>query len=188
MSLVITFLTYIVFFIFHKHTIVEFERLIFAKELVDQASILYIPHAIRIIAYFLLGIISIIPIFLAQCFTYIFLNGSDVFHSISLSSISIISIVFGFYCFNSLRGKNFFQFKSSIDWKKIILIGFFASLFNSTISSIYFSYLNNQNLDLILVSRFIIGDTVGIIVGMLIFIMVLKISKVWKNYEVFKNR
>ena len=188
MSLVITFLIYVVFFIFHKHTIVEFERLIFAKELVDQASILYIPHAIRILAYFLLGIISIIPIFLAQCFTYIFLSGSDVFHSISLSSISIISIVFGFYCFNFLRGKNFFPLKSSIDWKKIILIGFFASLFNSTISSIYFSHLNNQNLDLILVSRFIIGDTVGIIVGMLIFIMILKISKVWKNYEVFKNR
>ena len=188
MPLLITFLIYVAFFIFHKHTIVEFEKIIFAKELVDQASLLYIPHAIRIIAYFLLGIISIIPIFLAQCFTYIFLNGSDVFHSISLSSISIISIVFGFYCFNSLRGRNFFQLKSSIDWKKIILIGFFASLFNSTISSIYFSYLNNQNLDLILVSRFIIGDTVGIIVGMLIFIMILKFSKVWKNYEIFKNR
>ena len=188
MSLVITFFIYVVFFIFHKHTIVEFERLIFAKELVDQASILYIPHAIRIIAYFLLGIISIIPIFLAQCFTYIFLNGSDVFHSISLSSISVISIVFGFYCFNFLRNRNFFQLKSSIDWKKIILIGFFASLFNSTISSIYFSYLNNENLDLILISRFIIGDTVGIIVGMFIFILILKLIKVWKNYEAFKNR
>ena len=187
MSLVITFLIYVVFFIFHKHTILEFERLIFAKELVDQASILYIPHAIRIIAYFLLGIISIIPIFLAQCFTYIFLNGSDVFHSVSLSSVSILSIVFGFYCFNYLRG-NFFQRISSIDWKKIILIGFLASLFNSTLSSIYFSYLNNENIDLILVSRFIIGDTVGIIVGMFIFILILKVIKTWKNYEVFKNR
>jgi len=167
---------------------VEFERLIFAKDLVDQASVLYIPHAIRIIAYFLLGMISIIPIFLAQCFTYIFLNGSEVFHSISLSSISVISVIFGFYFFNSLKRKNLILLKKSIDWKKLVLIGFFVSLFNSTISSIYFSYLNNQNLDLILVSRFIIGDTVGIIVGMLIFIMILKISKVWKNYEVFKNR
>ena len=188
MSLVITFLIYVVFFIFHKHTIVEFEKLIFAKELVDQASILYIPHAIRIIAYFLLGIISIIPIFIAQCFTYIFLNGSDVFHSVSLSSISILSIVFGFYCFNYLRSKIFFQLKSSIDWKKIILIGFFASLFNSSISSIYFSYLNNEIIDLILVSRFIVGDTVGIIVGMFIFILILKVSEIWKNNEVFKNK
>ena len=188
MSLVITFLIYVVFFIFHKHTIVELERLIFAKELVDQASILYIPHAIRIIAYYLLGIISIIPIFLAQCVTYIFLNGSDVLHSISLSFISILSIVFGFYFFNSLRSKNFIKLKNSIDWKKIILIGFFVSLFNSFLSSLYFSYLNNENLDLILVSRFIIGDTIGIIVGMLIFILILKVNKFWRSYEFFKNR
>ena len=118
---------------------------------------------------------------MAQCFTYIFLNGSDVFHSVSLSSISILSIVSGFYCFNYLRSKNFFQLKSSIDWKKIILIGFFSSLFNSFISSIYFSYLNNEIFDLILVSRFIIGDTVGIIVGMFIFILILKVMKIWKK-------
>ena len=182
------FFVFIFFFLLQKYFIYPLEKIIFPSYFIDQASILYIPHAIRIIAYFLFGIISIIPIFLAQCFTYIFLNGSDVFHSISLSLISVMSIVFGFYCFNSLRGKNFFQLKSSIDWKKIILIGFFASLFNSNISSIYFSYLNNENLDLILVSRFIIGDTVGIIVGMFIFILILKISKLWNNYEEFKNR
>ena len=118
---------------------------------------------------------------MAQCFTYIFLNSSDVFHSVSLSSISILSIVFGFYCFNYLRSKYFFHLKSLIDWKKIILIGFFASLFNSSICSIYFSYLNNDIIDLILVSRFIVGDTVGISVGMFIFIFILKVSKIWKK-------
>ena len=71
--------------------------------------------------------------------------------------------------------------KNYFDW-------FFASLFNSSISSIYFSYLNNEIIDLILVSRFIVGDTVGIIVGMFIFILILKVSKIWKNNEVFKNR
>ena len=187
MPLLITFLIYVAFFIFHKHTIVEFEKIIFAKELVDQASLLYIPHAIRVLSYYVLGILSIIPIFLAQCFTYIFLNSSDVLHSATLSFISIISIVFGFLCFNSFKKKNFINNKS-IDWKKIILIGFLTSLFNSCLSSSYFSYLNNENYDFILVSRFIIGDTIGVIVGMLIFILILKVNKLWKSYEFFKNR
>ena len=72
MSLVITFLIYIFFFIIQKYVVYPIEIFFFQPDITDKASVLYLPNAIRIISFFLLGFSSIAPIFIAQCFTYIF--------------------------------------------------------------------------------------------------------------------
>jgi len=180
MSLVITFLVYIVFFIIQKYVVYPIENFFFQPEITDKASVLYLPQAIRIISFFLLGFSSIVPIFIAQIFTYIFLNNIDFIYSIILSIISSSSVVFGFYCFKSIKKFNF-NASNKINWRKLILIGFFASIFNSFFSSFYLSSFNFKQFDLILSLRFIVGDTFGVLVGMIIFIFILKIYKVWVN-------
>jgi len=182
MFLVITFLVYIFFFIIQKYAVYPIETFFFESQITDKASVLYLPHAIRIIAFFLLGFSSVTPIFIAQCFTFIVLNNIDFMYSIILSLISTSSIVFGFYCFKSIKKFNFFSI-NKIDWKKLILIGFLVSIFNSFFSSIYFSNFNFQQFDILLFLRFIVGDTFGVLVGMIIFILILKIIKIWNKHE-----
>jgi len=162
------------------------EVFFFQPEIIDKASVLYLPHAIRIISFFLIGFSSVIPIFLAQCFTFIFLNDIDFMYSIILSFISVSSVVFGFYCFQSVKKLDLFLIEKN-DWKKLILIGFFASIFNAFFSSIYFSNFNFNQFDVMLSLRFIIGDTFGVLVGMIVLIFILKIYQIGKKNEFFKN-
>ena len=182
MSIIITFLIYVLFFIIQMHVIYPVETYFFHSDITDKVSLLYLPHAIRILAFFLLGFVSVLPIFLAQCFTFIVLNNMEFLYSTILSLISTTSIIFGFYFFKSIKTFNFIS-TNKINWKKLILIGFLASIFNSCVSTIYFSSFNLQIQDVFLILRFIIGDTLGVLFGMLLFIIILKVIKVWKKNE-----
>ena len=78
MNTLIPFVLFIVTFLLHKYLILPFEILIFSQETIDYASLLYLPHAVRIIAYYVLGPIVLIPIFLSQCFTYLVFNNAEL--------------------------------------------------------------------------------------------------------------
>ena len=186
--LLIILLMFFFFFFIQLYLIYPIESLVFPSYLIDQASILYLPHCIRIIAYFLFGKIVIIPIFLSQCFTFIIFNDSLILDSVILSLISSLSIVFGFELFNFYKKNNQFKNSEIIDWKKIILIGFIASISNSFFSSAYFSYKHKVDLNFDLIIRYILGDSLGLIFGMLIFIFLIKFSGVYLDYVISKIR
>ena len=124
--------------------------------------------------YFILGKIIIIPIFLSQCFTFIILNDASIYESLILSLISSLSIIFGFELFNFYKKNIYYQINKIIDWKKIILIGFFASISNSFFSTLYFYYTGGIDFNVNLMIRYIIGDTLGLFFGMLVFIFLIK--------------
>ena len=81
MSFLITFVLFIVTFLLHKYIILPLEIFIFSQETIEYASLLYLPHAVRIIAYYVLGPIVLIPIFLSQCFTYLVFNNAELIFS-----------------------------------------------------------------------------------------------------------
>jgi len=170
------FLIYVVFFLIQKHVIYPIEQVFFSNEVLQLASVLYLPHSIRVLSYYILGFYSIIPIFLSQVFTYVYFNDADIINAAILSFISTCSIVLGFKIFYFLNEKNHFKFKKIVEWKILIILGSFISIFNSFLSTIYFS-LNSSFLNLYVIFRFIIGDILGMIVGMLIFIFVIELLR-----------
>ena len=96
MSFLITFVLFIVTFLLHKYIILPLEIFIFSQETIEYASLLYLPHAVRIIAYYVLGPIVLIPIFLSQCFTYLVFNNAELTNTVYLSCLSTLSIFLGF--------------------------------------------------------------------------------------------
>ena len=124
----------------------------------------------------------LIPIFLSQCFTYIFFNNEPFTHSLILSFLSTLSIFLGFEIYNLFNKKIFFKLDKIIDWKKIILIGCSVSVFNSSLSSFYLTKSQNITFNFSLNIRFLVGDIIGLVFGMLIFISIIKLYTVW-----FKN-
>ena len=145
MSFLITFVLFIVTFLLHKYLILPLEIFIFSQETIEYASLLYLPHAVRIIAYYVLGPIVLIPIFLSQCFTYLVFNNAELMNTIYLSGLSTLSIFLGFKLYELVRKRNIFNIDKTVDWKKIIIVGFLVSIFNSTLSSIFISLNTSYN-------------------------------------------
>ena len=182
MSFLITFVLFIVTFLLHKYIILPLEIFIFYQETIKYASLLYLPHAVRIIAYYVLGPIVLIPIFLSQCFTYLLFNNAELMNTVYLSCLSTLSIFFGFRLYELVRKRNIFNIDKTLDWKKIIIVGFLVSIFNSTLSSLFISLNKSYNyFHESLNFTYLIGDLLGLVFGMFFFIFCLKIYNFWRN-------
>ena len=180
MITLIPFVLFIVTFLLHKYLILPFEILIFSQETIDYASLLYLPHAVRIIAYYVLGPIVLIPIFLSQCFTYLMFNNAELINTVYLSCLSTLSIFLGFKLYELVRKKNIFNINNTVDWKKIIIVGFLVSIFNSTLSSLYISLNTSYNYFYESLNfTYLIGDVLGLVFGMFLFIFCLLQYKSW---------
>ena len=188
-SLFVTFTIFVFFFLIQKYMIYPIEKYLFPSYLIDKASILYLPHAIRIIAYYVLGFKALIPIFISQCFTFIYLNNGDVIETIILSASSTFTIYLGFQFFKHFKNQASFNLDEIVDWKKIILIGTMVSIINSTVGSLYFFTFDSKiDIDLILNLRFIMGDIFGLLFGMFLFIFILKFSGLWMTNVKYKSK
>ena len=180
MNFLITFVLFIVTFLLHKYIILPLEIFIFSQKNIEYASLLYLPHSIRIIAYYILGPIVLIPIFLSQCFTYLVFNNIEVMNTIYLSGLSTLSIFLGFWLYELVRKRNIFNIDTSVDWKKIIIVGFLVSIFNSTLSSLFISLNTSYNYFYESLNfTYLIGDVLGLVFGMFLFIFCLKFYNSW---------
>ena len=181
-NILIPFFIFIIMFLSQKFIIYPVEVYVFRDENVDHASYLYLPHAVRIIAYYVMGPIALIPIFLSQCFTFIVFNNGELFNTVYLSSISTLSIYFGFTLYELIKKDNLFNIKNTVDWKKIIIIGFFVSVFNSTLSTLYLSLGKGHNYFYETLNfTYLIGDVLGLVFGMFLFILGLKFYVRWRS-------
>ena len=181
-NLIIPFLIFVITFLFHKFIIYPVEAYVFLPKNVEHASYLYLPHAVRIIAYYVLGPIALIPIFLSQCFTFILFNNGELFNTVYLSTISTLSIYFGFILYELIKKDNLLNIQNAVDWKKIIIIGFLVSVFNSTFSTIYLNLEKSDNYFYETLNfTYLIGDVLGLVFGMILFILCLKLYGGWRS-------
>ena len=183
MKIILIFVAFIIAFIFHKYLLSPIEIFIFSEETTDHAhaSLIYLPHAVRIIAYYVFGPIALLPIFLSQCFTNLLFNDAGLTKTINLSFISTFAIFAGFYLYGLIKQGNLFNINATVDWKKIIIVGFLVSIFNSTLSSLYINYFEHSLSDfhVYLNLKYLTGDILGLVLGMLIFMVMLHCFKHW---------
>lgn len=183
MKIFLTFIAFVIAFLLHKHLLYPIESYIFSAEddLIEHASLLYLPHAIRIVAFYIIGPIALLPIFLSQCFTNLIFNDAGLTQTVNLSFLSTFAIFLGFYLYGLIKQSNLFNINATVDWKKIIIVGFLVSIFNSTLSSFYINYFEHSasEFQLYLNFRYLTGDILGLVLGMFIFIMALHFFKYW---------
>ena len=187
-SIIIPFLIFVITFLLHKFIIYPVEVYFFSEETVEHASYLYLPRAVRIIAYYVLGPIALIPIFLSQCFTFILFNNGELFNTVYLSTISTLSIYCGFTLYELIKKDNLFDIINTVDWKKIIIIGFLVSVFNSTFSTLYLNLKKGHDYFYETLNfTYLIGDVLGLVFGMILFILSLKFYGRWRSNFGIKN-
>ena len=145
------------------------------NEFVGIVSLVYLPHAVRIISFFVIGSIAFIPIFIAEFLCHlIFVNQifTDALIRPFLSCMSVLMI------FQALK---FFDFNLNIydekyfNWKVILFVGFCSSLINSTSNFIYHVNFKKVDIDISILYSYVIGDTLGVFFGMLMVTILIKL-------------
>jgi hypothetical protein len=181
MKIFVTFFVFILAFLLHKYLLSPIESFIFSEEITEHASLIYLPHAIRIIAYYVIGPIALLPIFLSQCFTNLLFNEASLTETVNLSFISTSAIFLGFYLYGLIKKNNLFNIYVNVDWKKIIIVGFLVSIFNSTLSSFYINHFEHSasEFHVYLNFKYLTGDMIGLVLGMFMFILSLHFFKYW---------
>ena len=107
-------------------------------------------------------------------------NNAELINTVYLSSLSTLSIFLGFRLYELVKKRNMFNIDKTVDWKKIIIVGFLVSIFNSTLSSIFISLNTGYNYFYESLNfTYLVGDVLGLVFGMFLFIFCLKIYNFW---------
>lgn len=157
----IIIIVYIISF-FIENIFFNIQQQILGTENHLNASLLFIPHGVRILAILLFGFYAIPGLFIAQVLTHLNHYHEELYLAISLNVSTILStmiILLIFYQRSSL------QFEK-INVKNIIFISIVTSLVNSILNSLlkdfhnFMSHINfNENMIM-----YFIGDLLGALV------------------------
>jgi hypothetical protein len=178
----VVFVSYVCLYVLQVTFILPLEHTHFG-DLTKYASLLFLPHAVRVIAAWLLGpkaILALFPASLISIHIYEPITDRDLsFYFYILFSSA--SAVIAFELLKFMKMDIYPRGEKMLSWRNVLFAGFLASLFNA-LSSVYFTevILNNEEL-LELIFRFIIGDVLGLLVSMFVLMLSFRYYRHSKN-------
>ncbi|KIC26758.1 hypothetical protein [Leisingera sp. ANG-M6] len=152
---------------------------LFLPEVTVFASLVYLPHGVRVLAVWLLGWRAVLPLaagaFLSEL---IFTDAGvrQVMESVLLQSIAV-SAVSAFAAFEIARmfGWNLYAGQQRrIAWTSLLAVGALASLINSSGQSVVFSGLIFPEDQLPVMAVYAAGDLIGLAVCMLALTLIFR--------------
>ena len=148
----------------------------------NYASLLFLPHGIRVLSIWLYKGRAVIPLFCAHLFIYpIFWLGE-----ITLSNLGLVLV--GTFCAPlafTLIGWIGFDVSVGntkiIHWRSILLMGFIASIINSLGNSFILSPNIDPSLHLLTAATYLFGDTMGVFVLLLIMLFGFRLTREYRG-------
>ena len=136
------------------------------------ASLLFLPHAVRVVAAWLLGPKSLFGIIPAGLAVTLFsetpsTDGHELLLNFAASVYASSSAVLAFEFMKFCRIDVYPKSGVSIDWRTVFFAGVFASIINSVGSTWLIQQRFESSEVMEVISRFIIGDTMGLFLGLL---------------------
>ena len=175
--LVLVFLLHFFAMIFQTRVLWPIEAILLGP-LSAYASILFIPHAIRVLASWLLGpkaLFALIPVELI--ITLLFFNPLET----KLSIITVISPIFGastaviaFEFMKFMKINVYPAFNTKPNWRTVVFAGILASLINSISGTLLKTASVPAEETMTIIIRYLIGDISGLLLGMLIVMLLFK--------------
>ena len=141
----------------------------FIPEITAFASLVYLPHGVRVLSTWLAGRMAFLPLFFGAFLAELLFTPADV--SRVTDPVILVSLVVGassaVLAFELLRllGYNLYAGrKLRIHWKWLLLVGMLASVINSIGQSLVFAGLILPERVFAVVMTYAIGDLIGLIV------------------------
>ena len=174
----ITILAYLFAFEFHKHLIFPFEISVTSGN-ATFASLLFLPHAVRVLSAWLLGPKSLIAMIPATIATSLITDTTahteyELLSHVLIPVFSACSAVMAFEFMRFCKIDAYPKDTGVISWRTVLFGGVFASIINSLGSSWLKSGFFAPSELMEVITRFILGDTLGLLFGMLIIMVIFR--------------
>ena len=143
------------------------------------ASLIYLPHGVRVLATWMMGWRAIIPLFTGSYLSNLLLTSNEVravtdpviLQSVTVGALSAY-VAFGFM---KASGRDIAANGGRImDWKWLLIVGAIASVVNSVGQSIVYSGLILPDEALATLATFAVGDLVGLAVNMFVLLLIFR--------------
>ena len=174
----ISILVYLLTFIVWRYLILPLE-LSLTNENAIFASFLFLPHAVRVLSAWLLGpksLIAMIPAGVAVSFIggASPSQGYELIQEVILATFSASSAVMAFELMRFCKIDAYPKDEGIVSWRTILFGGVLASIINSLGSTWLKSgfFAPSELMEVII--RFILGDTLGLLFGMLIITLIFR--------------
>ena len=176
--LAITSLSYLFAFSIQRYLIFPIEISVTSGNAVF-ASLLFLPHAVRVLSAWLLGPKSLIAMIPAAIATSLLndttpLMGYGFLAHIMVPTFSACSAVIAFEFMRFCKIDAYPKDTGVISWRTVLFGGVFASIINSLGSSWLYSGFFEPRESIDVIARFIIGDTLGLLFGMIIVTIIFR--------------
>ena len=172
-ELFLVFVGYTAVFTFTLGFIVPLQKIMLPENSL-LASVLFLPHGVRAIAFFLFGLKAALYLLPAHyAMWYISVHGADIGLDLFAPLVSILGCLMGYLIFLSIR--NFLPDKFyHKGWVLVTIIMALSAFFNS----IGLSKLHSSNGDLEYLLTYFWGDVLG---GLIFLFMAMYIWRILKN-------
>jgi hypothetical protein len=148
-----------------------------------HASLVFLPHGIRVLSIWLFQERAVIPLFLVHLVTYTFFSphGGSALTYIGLVFVGTLCAPCAFVLVRAtgidISPKNV----RVVHWRVILLVGFFASIINSIGNSFLLSPTIHPSMHLTTAATYMIGDTMGVLVVLVILLFLFRFKRLAKN-------
>ncbi|MDC1399816.1 hypothetical protein N8306_04825 [Yoonia sp.] len=139
--------------------------------LAEYASLMFLPHGVRVLTAWLFGWSSIFLIAPAALYTHWLIFGSDGFSALGVAGAvsGVVAAPLCFWLFFKLGFDVKATAKRPLNWRDVMLVGCFASLVNTA----GIGYAFEHNLGTMI--AYLIGDITGLFVCMFVLMIIFKL-------------
>lgn len=172
----ITTLAYLVTFVVWRYLILPMEISLTSENAIF-ASFLFLPHAIRVLSAWLLGPKSLIAMIPAGVAVSLISGtsppqGYELLLEVILATFAASSAVMAFEFMRLCKIDAYPKDDGVVSWRTVMFGGVLASIINSLGSTWLKSGYFDAALILEVIARFVLGDVMGLLVGMLTIMLV----------------
>ena len=139
----------------------------------EYASLLFLPHGVRVLSAWLLGWKSIPMITMVSLFTHWLIFGAGGFSIVGIAGVmnGVICATFSFWVLAKI-GMDFRISSAKVaSWKNVLLAGCFASILSTFGMGLAFKH------DVVTLSGYFIGDLTGMFACMLLLMIFFKVLR-----------
>ncbi len=172
----ITTLAYLVTFVVWRYLILPIEISLTSENAIF-ASFLFLPHAVRVLSAWLLGPKSLIAMIPAGVAVSLISGSSppqgyELLLEIMIATFAASSAVIAFEFMRICKIDAYPKDEGMVSWRTVLFGGVLASIINSLGSTWLKSGYFDSTLIIEVITRFVLGDVIGLIVGMLTIMFV----------------
>ena len=172
----ITTLAYLVTFVVWRYLILPMEISLTSENAIF-ASFLFLPHAVRVLSAWLLGPKSLVAMIPAGVAVSLISGSSppqgyELLQEVIIATFAASSAVMAFEFMRLCKIDAYPKGEGIVSWRTVLFGGVLASIINSLGSTWLKSGFFDPALIIEVITRFVLGDIMGLVAGILIIMLV----------------